>query len=491
MLFNSYAFIFAFLPVVFIVYRALCKQQKRTALAWLTLSSLFFYCWWNPPFIMLLLGSILSNYYLAQWIDRTHGYRTSKYILLAGIAGNLGLIGYYKYANFFLDCINPIFNTNWNLGHIFLPIGISFFTFQQVAYLVDRYQDPQTNRCSLMDYMLFVSFFPQLIAGPIVHHKEILGQFAAHTDDPLQTRHDIANGLSQFSIGLFKKVMIADNLALIANPLFLQADGGRALCMADSWIAALAYTFQLYFDFSGYSDMAIGLGKMFGIQLPVNFNSPYKAQNIADFWRRWHITLSTFLRDYVYIPLGGNRKGDSRRYVNLMLTMLIGGLWHGAGKTFIVWGGLHGIFLCLHQLWSHFFCTKTRNHSSNTTMNSRFAATALTFIAVTLAWVVFRASTFGGAARIYMGMAGLNGITKGMRSDLSTALPMLLVGMLVVWGLPNTQQIHLNNSGNWSLRRIAMIRWHASWRWSLMTGSAFALSCLMLNRVSDFLYWQF
>ena len=490
MLFNSYLFIFAFLPVVYVVYHALYKNHHRHALAWLTLSSLFFYSWWNPPFIALLTCSILFNFQLAQWIDRHHHTKRAKLWLAVGLVGNLGLIGYFKYANFFLDCVNPLFKTDWNMGHIFLPIGISFFTFQQIAYLVDRYRQPHENRCNLMDYTLFVSFFPQLIAGPIVHHKQVLGQFASQDISAINKRRDLASGLSQFSIGLFKKVLIADNLALIANPLFSHADAGGTLGMADAWIAALTYSLQLYFDFSGYSDMAIGLGRLFGIHLPVNFNSPYKARNITDFWRRWHMTLSAFLRDYVYIPLGGNRNGPSRRYANLMLTMLLGGLWHGAGKTFIIWGGLHGLYLCIHHVWLRF---KPHTDKQPTRL-SHTLAIGITFIAVVIAWVVFRSETLSGATRIYMGMAGLNGMANHMRADLTMAVPMVLVGLLVAWGLPNTQQIHDINTGKWTgnlLTRIQGLRWHPTWRWSLLTGSAFAISCLMLNRVSEFLYWQF
>ncbi len=277
---------------------------------------------------------------------RRKGYKHSvRGALVVGIAFNLGTLGYFKYFNFFVETANVVFNAGFNFDEIILPLAISFFTFQQITFLVDAYRGKACDY-NFLHYALFVTFFPQLIAGPIVHHAEMMPQFLKRKTGGLSNA-SIAVGGSIFLLGLFKKVVLADNVAAYATPVFAAASAGQELTLIESWGGVLAYTFQLYFDFSGYSDMAIGLARMFGIVLPLNFNSPYKAASIIDFWRRWHMTLSRFLRDYVYFPLGGSLRGRMKRHINLMITMLLGGLWHGAGWTFVVWGGLHGIYLMI------------------------------------------------------------------------------------------------------------------------------------------------
>ena len=348
MLFNSYEFIFMFLPVMFVVYFYLIsKRVVLGAKIWLVAGSLFFYSYWNITYLPLILISMFTNYGVGlTLVNQDRVKISSKTVLAFGIFFNLALLGYFKYTDFFLENFNGIFGSNIPLPHIILPLGISFFTFTQIAFLVDAYKK-EAKEYNIFNYMLFVTYFPHLLAGPILHHKEMMPQFAS-VKNYAKNYKNIALGLFIFSIGLFKKVIIADTFAVWANAGF---DTATTLNLIEAWATSLSYTFQLYFDFSGYTDMAIGVSLMFNIKLPINFNSPYKALSIQDFWRRWHITLSRFLRDYLYIPLGGNRKGEIRTYTNLITTFLLGGFWHGAGWTFIVWGALHGIALAIHRAW--------------------------------------------------------------------------------------------------------------------------------------------
>lgn len=410
MLFNSYEFIFLFLPVTLVGFFYIGSQYNaRASILWLTIASLIFYGYWNPPSLILIVLSMMFNYAVGTALINRNSVNISsgKAILIFGIACNLVLLGYYKYANFFVDNLNRIAGSSFELGAITLPLAISFFTFQQIAYLVDAYKG-ETKEYSFLHYCLFVSFFPQLIAGPIVHHKEVLPQFLKSFVYKLNYE-DLAVGFTIFVFGLFKKVVLADSIAVFATPVFSAADQGATLTLLEAWGGALAYTLQIYFDFSGYSDMAVGLARMFGIRLPLNFNSPYKAVSVVDFWRRWHITLSRFLRDYLYIPLGGNRKGETRRYINLMITMLLGGLWHGAGWNFIIWGGLHGSYLMINHAWNWM-----RRSSRKTVGQSNWWAVgisrAVTFIAIVVAWVFFRAESFGGAISLLQAMVGANGV---------------------------------------------------------------------------------
>lgn len=349
MLFNSFIFIFAFLPVAlggYLLTRLLFKETVWVI--WLAACSLLFYAWWKPVYLILIVASILVNYTIGKKMGVSRG-RPKKMLLILGVVMNLGVLAYFKYTNFIFENVGRIIGQDFDFNYIVLPLAISFFTFQQIAYLVDAYRG-ETMEVDFSRYTLFVTFFPQLIAGPIVHHREMLPQFFNKVEHR-KLIDNLAVGLSIFAVGLFKKVVIADSLSKWAQPTFAIADMGVSPTFFESWIGALAYTLQLYFDFSGYSEMALGLGRMFGIVLPINFFSPYKARSIIDFWRRWHITLSRFLRDYLYIPLGGSRCGPLRHHVNLFVTMLLGGLWHGAGWTFVIWGMLHAIYLTINHLW--------------------------------------------------------------------------------------------------------------------------------------------
>ena len=352
MLFNSYPFLFIFLPITILGFFQIGRYSRTLASLWLFSASLFFYGWWNPAYVSLLLASILFNYGVGKAVSREHArshFRRAWWILALGITADLCLLGYYKYTNFFIANVSGLLNRNWHIDPVILPLGISFFTFTQIAFLVDAYRG-DVKESNFIHYGLFVTYFPHLIAGPVLHHKEMMPQFAL----PVTYRPNLENfsvGLTLFTIGLFKKVILADGISPYANLVFNAADHGTKILFTEAWGGALAYTFQLYFDFSGYTDMALGISCLFGVKLPINFNSPYKAVNIIDFWRRWHITLSRFLRDYLYFPLGGNRKGPFRRYANLIATMVLGGLWHGAGWTFILWGTLHGCYLIINHAW--------------------------------------------------------------------------------------------------------------------------------------------
>ena len=351
------------------------------------------------------------NYVIGRSLNKTCNNKdkgfSRKSILIFGVVLNLSLLGYFKYADFFIENINIAFSVNAESLNLLLPLAISFFTFQQIAYLVDSYRQ-ETKEYDFLNYALFVTFFPQLIAGPIVHHKEMMPQFAK-TRNKVKNYRNIAMGLFIFSIGLFKKVVIADTFAVWATQGF---DVATTLNLFEAWATSLSYTFQLYFDFSGYTDMAIGLALLFNIRLPVNFNSPYKATNIQDFWRRWHITLSRFLRDYVYIPLGGNKKGSFRTYNNLMATFVIGGLWHGAGWTFVFWGFLHGLALIIQRLWGKLgFKLWT------------WFAWLITFNFVNIAWVFFRAKEWNDAVKVLSSMFSLDNIV--LPNMLESRLPFL------------------------------------------------------------------
>jgi alginate O-acetyltransferase complex protein AlgI len=399
MLFNSYEFIFIFLPITFFVYFYLNhKRATEVSKGFLVCSSLFFYSWWNIAYLPIILVSMVFNYTVGKSLNKACNNKgkgfSKKSILIFGITLNISLLGYFKYADFFIENLNIAFNINAESLDLLLPLAISFFTFQQIAYLVDSYRQ-ETKEYDFLNYALFVTFFPQLIAGPIVHHKEMMPQFAK-VRNKIKNYRNIAMGLFIFSIGLFKKIVIADTFSVWANNGF---DATTTLNLFEAWATSLSYTFQLYFDFSGYTDMAIGLALLFNIRLPINFNSPYKATNIQDFWRRWHITLSRFLRDYVYIPLGGNKKGGFRKYNNLMATFIIGGLWHGAGWTFVFWGFLHGLALIIQKLWEKLGIKLWT-----------WIAWFVTFNFVNIAWVFFRAEKWDDAVNILNGMIGLGGI---------------------------------------------------------------------------------
>ncbi len=394
MLFNSVPFVLGFLPACLAGFFALGRWAgARAALLWLLACSLFFYGWWNPPFVLLLAGSIGANYAIGQHLFRLGPGPAGRRWLAAGLALDLGLLAWFKYADFLLHTLAP----GAPALHVFLPLAISFFTFQQVMFLVDSHRR-QRQATTFLPYAVFVAFFPHLIAGPIVRPAEIIPQFGA----PRLARPDpvaLTAGLTLFLLGLGKKLVLADTFAAFADPGFAAAAQGAPLTLFEAWYATLSYALQIYFDFSGYSDMAIGLARMLNVRFPLNFDSPYQAASITEFWRRWHMTLSRFLRDYLYIPLGGNRKGEVRRSVNLMLTMLLGGLWHGAGWPFVLWGGLHGGLLCLHRLWRRIAPPMPRPLGQ-----------ALTLLAVVLAWVPFRTPGIAATGAMLKGLAGLNGV---------------------------------------------------------------------------------
>jgi alginate O-acetyltransferase complex protein AlgI len=489
MLFNSYIFIFLFLPVTLLGFHLLGgRSLPRLTMLWLVTASLFFYGWWNPSYLVLIIGSMLFNY-AAGCLLRRHRRRG---LLALGVGGNLALLAYYKYANFFVDNLNALAGSDLHLESIILPLAISFFTFQQIAYLVDTFRG-ETEQHTFLHYALFVTFFPQLIAGPIVHHREMLPQFLRGFLGRLKAEH-LAIGFTIFVLGLFKKTVLADSVALHATPVFNAAEAGVTISFLEAWSGALAYTLQLYFDFSGYSDMAIGLARMFGLRLPLNFNSPYKATSIIDFWRRWHITLSRFLRDYLYIPLGGSRRGELRRNVNLLITMLLGGLWHGAGWTFVLWGGLHGLYLLINHGWRKLFPNPRAGRIRS------LLGWGLTMLAVVVSWVPFRAGSLDGAAQMLAGMAGMNTFSPSvtLMREINEALPWIVLLVIIVLFLPNTQQIMRNYNpafetyrGEISPLRYRFLEWKPRRALAIFLAFLFFISLLCLARPSEFLYFQF
>ncbi len=389
MLFNSLHFILLFLPLVIVIYYWLIgKRVILGARLWLVSSSLFFYAFWNIYYLPLILISMAVNFMIGSTISSGNTRFNKKSLLTLGIVLNVCALGYFKYTDFFISNVNWLFHTEIPYQHIVLPLAISFFTFQQIAYLVDCYKG-LTKEYDILSYALFVSFFPQLIAGPIVAHYEMMPQFTK-TANWVKNYRNIFLGITIFIIGLFKKIIIADTYAQYATIGFDQLN---TLTFWGGWFTSLSYAVQIYFDFSGYCDMAIGCALMFNIKLPINFNSPYKALNIQDFWRRWHITLSRFLRDYLYIPLGGNRKGEVRACANIFTVFLLGGLWHGAAWTFVIWGILHGVANLIYRLW----------RKTGITLN-KFLAWFITFNFVNLSWVFFRAKSFDSAQKVLSAM---------------------------------------------------------------------------------------
>ncbi len=495
MLFNSHVFIFAFLPTVVVGFYLLGGAgQPRAARAYLVAASLFFYGWWNLSYVALLLFSVAFNYAFGSLLARRTTSSGGRLLLALGVAVDLGVLGYFKYTHFFLGNVAALTGVDWTFGAIILPLGISFFTFQQIVFLVDVHRG-QAHEYDFLDYTLFVTFFPHLIAGPIVHHNEMMPQFAADEMGRFRSEN-LAVGSAIFSIGLFKKVVIADTAALIATPIFSAADAGAQVGFLAAWQGTVAYAVQLYFDFSGYSDMAIGLGRLFGVRLPLNFNSPYKAVNIVDFWRRWHMTLSRFLRDYLYIPLGGNRRGPARRYVNLTIVMLLGGLWHGAGWNFVVWGGLHGCYLTLNNLWRESLARYLG--IGDTVLEApayRAAARGLPLLAVIFAWAFFRAETFDGALAMAAGMGGFNGFLDPAFNggDAAIACALLILAMVG----PNTQQIMrdyrpaIEAPERVTHRLLARIVWRPTAASALAVAVVALAAITSLWRTAEFLYFEF
>ncbi|EDZ62969.1 membrane bound O-acyl transferase, MBOAT family [Sulfurimonas gotlandica GD1] len=462
MLFNSYEFIFLFLPLSFFIYFYLLNKRLITgAKGFLVFASLFFYSWWNIAYLPLILSSMLFNYVIGNSLNENFKkVKISKKALLTfGVVANLSLLGYFKYSDFFINNFNIAFNSQINLLHLALPLAISFFTFQQIAYLVDSYRR-ETAEYDFLNYALFVTFFPQLIAGPIVHHAEMMPQFASRWN-LAKNYKNIAAGIFIFSIGLFKKVGIADFFSVYVNNYYLDT---ASLHILEAWAASLTYTLQLYFDFSGYTDMAIGAALLFNIKLPINFNSPYKARNIQDFWRRWHITLSRFLRDYIYIPLGGNRKGNFITYNNILATFILGGIWHGAGWTFVFWGFLHGIALVVHRIYSNL----------NFHM-PKIIAWFITFNFINFTWVFFRAPTFEDALNIVSKMFSFSEFKPDYLDD--NIYSYIILGIILTIAFKNSVQLLENFKMN---KKTA-------WFISIL----FVYSILSLNKASEFLYFNF
>ncbi len=493
MLFNSYIFIFIFLPITLIGFFT-CNQLKLIKLAriWIVLASLIFYAYWHPAYLPLLLISIIFNHQMGKAIALAQPHsKTAQNLLWIGITINLLMIGYYKYAHFFINTINQALPTPIFIPEIILPLAISFYTFTQIAYLVDAYrQETKHLNYDWLTYSFFIIFFPQLIAGPIVRHNQLIPQFLL-IKNYLFSPANFTQGLIIFTLGLSKKVLIADRLSPWVQPIF---DNPKDITFIEAWVGALSYTYQLYFDFSGYSDMAIGLGLMFNIILPINFDSPYQANSIRDFWQRWHITLSHFLRDYLYIPLGGNRLGETRRYGNIMITMLLGGLWHGAGWNYLIWGGMHGLYLCINHHWRNLKIPLPP-----------LIGWLMTFFAVMVGWVIFRAPNLQDGLTILYTMIGLRGIIiPGETTETlvivspfsfqiqswqslpylpefweSKALPLLILLCLTlaVKFLPNTQTM--------------LSKFQPSFWWASSVGVLGGFCLLSLNHVSEFLYFQF
>jgi alginate O-acetyltransferase complex protein AlgI len=478
MLFNSYPFIFLFLPIVLIGYFALVRLNHLAPVIWLALASLVFYSVSNWQFVLLLLASVAFNYGIGLLlISKRLRPGPRFFALTVGVAGDLVVLGTFKYAGFLAANFNAIFSTGFTVD-ILLPVGISFYTFTQIAFLVDAYRG-NVARYALPHYALFVTYFPHLIAGPILHHKDMIPQFeraATKWPDP----HLILCGLIIFAIGLFKKTCLADGI----QPLVALAFGPNSPSFDQAWIGALAYTFQLYFDFSGYSDMAIGISLMFGIFLPLNFNSPYKATSIIDFWRRWHMTLSQFLRDYLYIPLGGNRHGRILRYVNLMITMLLGGLWHGAAWTFVAWGALHGVYLCINHAWNNYGPAVAPRFRGPANM----AAFFLTFVSVVVAWVFFRAGSMSSALYVLSKMADPTQIVFG-RGEMAYAL-FIMAYAAIAWFAPNTQTIMGYDHKNRTVGQ-ALSAWQKRPAFLYASAAVLAFGILGIQQHSEFIYFRF
>ena len=513
MLFNSYPFLFVYLPLTLLVFLVLRRWHRSLAIAGLFLASLIFYGVWNPRDVLLLLASILFNFWIGQRLQQPQGTLTQtrrRLWLQLGIGVDLGLLGYFKYAGFASETLGSLLGLHFDLPPIILPLGISFFTFTQIAFLVDAYRG-EVREGRFLDYGLFVTYFPHLIAGPVLHHKEMMPQFRSPALSRFQWE-DFSVGATLFTMGLFKKVVFADGIAPFARAVF---DGSSETPgLFEAWGGALAFTFQLYFDFSGYSDMAIGLSRLFGVRLPVNFDSPYQARNIIDFWRRWHMTLSRFLRDYLYFSLGGNRKGPFRRHLNLWLTMVLGGLWHGAGWTYLAWGALHGVYLIINHGFQHW--AKDRFDPDQL----RVPGQILTFLCVVLGWVLFRSPDLETAGHLYRGMLGLNGLSipeslipEGAR------LPLLNLGLsveeplafaplsghtftLVLWilGLSSIAFLLPNSQTLLSRYRPTLSEPQVPSRSFLfepkplplvLTVAAFLYGLTAMGSVSEFLYFQF
>ncbi len=474
MLFNSYIFIFLFLPLTLIGYFTLTKFNKiKSAKSLLIIASLYFYGYFNFSYLVIILVSIFANYSIGHLLHNKNRTAVERKLFCAlGVVLNIGIIGYFKYSDFFISSINHLFKSDIPLLHILLPLGISFFTFQQLSFIIDTYK----RKCiqyDFLNYCLFVTFFPQLIAGPIVLPNEMIPQFENMRNKSINFKN-INRGIFLFSMGLAKKVLIADSVSVYANTGFDKMD---SLTFVEGWVTSLSYTTQIYFDFSGYCDMAIGIALMFNIVLPLNFNSPYLSRNFQEFWKRWHITLGRFLTNYLYIPLGGNRQGEAKTLRNLLIVFLASGLWHGAGWTFILWGLLHGVAILIHRIWKN----------SGKKMN-KYVALFLTFNLVNAFWVFFRATTLQDAYKVLSAMINISTLPELIsRSFLDEATPpvlknsvtimILLVGLFLLFKRKNSY---------WHMENMQLNR-----RTLLTTTSYFIVSTIFLTRIAEFIYYNF
>jgi D-alanyl-lipoteichoic acid acyltransferase DltB (MBOAT superfamily) len=517
MLFNSYVFLFGFLPATLLLFY-LWPRHPKVARAILSVASLGFYAWWRPIYLPLLLGSIVFNYFLGDLIQRAHAQnRESRKtaLLVLGLVADLGLLGWFKYANFVVDNFNLAFSTEILLAHIALPLAISFFTFQKIAYLIDSARG-EAQRMSLLDFTLFASFFPQLISGPIVHYKEMVPQIQAPLFGRLIWRN-VLIGLTIMAIGLFKKTVIADTLYPFVTPLYDTAAKGGSLGFVSGWLAAITFTFQLYFDFSGYSDMAIGLARMFGVKLPLNFHSPLRARSIADYWRRWHMTLQRFIYAYLFQPVSlaairwSAQKGLSgwtafavSSALPTFITFVCVGLWHGAGWTFIFFGVLHAIYIIIQEFrieqrrLLHRRLRKLKQPIPDPGRFDAVTAHVATLAAILFANVVFRSSDLPTAFGIWKSMIGLDGLAPVLPVG-GDLLATLAVSFIIVAFFPNTQQImgRFEPAFNWSEWRDkapALL----NWRWAPTTagliGAGFVLflGVIFIQRgQAVFLYFNF
>lgn len=495
MLFNSYVFVFLFFPICLFGYYLLIRLPKTTAAkVFLIAMSFWFYGYFNVSYLLIMVGSIVGNYFFHRLLS----YRAEKGIMLSAVALNLGVLFYFKYYDFFISTVNSVFGTCAALKHILLPLGISFFTFQQISFVIDTYRG-EVKDCSFIDYALFVSFFPQLIAGPIVNHGEMLPQFERMGRDGVQWEK-IAEGFGLFILGLSKKVLLADTFGAGVDYGYANVE---LLGCADAVMVILFYALQLYFDFSGYCDMARGIAKMLGMEIPVNFDSPYKAVNIVDFWKRWHITLNRFFTKYVYIPLGGNRKGAVRMYVNLMLVFLLSGLWHGAGWNYIAWGAMHGVLYVLTRLYQ-------RNRQSKPTPRATgvishkimtIVSQILLFLYVSAAWVYFRAESIAQANRMLV--TAIAGPIQKMSMELAECFQvdelwyvikvlhldnMSYSRYILMWVLL-AAGVYLAMIGQNAAQRMERVKYKA---WTTIVFSVLAVWCVLtFSKVSTFLYFNF
>jgi D-alanyl-lipoteichoic acid acyltransferase DltB (MBOAT superfamily) len=524
MLFNSYEFIFAFLPIVVAVFFALGTASRVWALRWVIAASLFFYGWWRPLNVLIIAPSVLINFVLARVLQRLGkqgNRRAAQAVLLVGIAFNVAFLGYFKYSNFLVGAVNDAFGTQIILARVILPLGISFITFQKIAFLVDVHAG-RIESFTLQEYCLFVLFFPQLIAGPIVHYREMMPQFRGAS-----CRFDEDNvsvGLTLFAFGLFEKLLLADSIAPFVAPIYERASSGSSISLLSAWIAAVGVTLQIYFDFSGYTDMALGIARLFGVRLPPNFNSPLKASSIIDFWLRWHMTLTRFLAAYIYNPLAllltrrraargrsgfGGRNKSLGAFIELLmfptlLTMLVSGIWHGAGYTFIVWGVLHGVFLTVNHAWRLVGPKLWRDKSCY----ERFmqpTGFVITFACVAASMIIFRSANLKTAAELFKGMLGLHGIGWSQLTGSDAVVGRtrvafwIAVSAFIALVCPNTLQIlsRYEPALGWKpspqdgATAKTSLLWTPSLAWLVAVSIIAAIGILYLGGQSEFLYWQF